>query len=205
MGSRFKPSLTKSKFSPSALIVIILALVVLGLVVASSFAATSKYRPDPTPARCPRALGIAAAGWDWQNEVSPSGVATIYGPNKSRTGLIQLCKVWGFRINRSIATNLNNMILAASKQGVALKPVSKYSGWRSYNMQRELRAANGCPRCNPPTALPGTSNHERGEALDFANASTRNTKVFIWLSKNAARYGFYNLPSESWHWSRNGR
>lgn len=80
-------------------------------------------------------------------------------------------------------------------------------------MQQELRRQNGCPRttdsvasCNPDTAKPGTSNHEAGEAMDFANASTRNTAVYRWLSKNARSYGFYNLlTNEPWHWSRNGR
>lgn len=199
-------------FSFPVLMIVVICLSILGYFVISTFAATSKYLPDPVTTSCPRGFGISKVGMDWQNEVSLTGTAPVYGPGKKRKGYIKLCRVWGFRVNRSIATNLNNMILAASKAGVWLKPVSKYSGWRSYNMQREIRGMNGCPKdsspssaCRPATAVPGTSNHEAGEALDFANSSTRNSQVHKWLKANASKYGFYNLPSEPWHWSRNGR
>ena len=56
----------------------------------------------------------------------------------------------------------------------------------------------------PPTAQPGTSMHERGLAIDFDNCS-RGTAAYGWLSGHAGQYGFHNLPSESWHWSVNGR
>ncbi len=199
-------------FSIPVLMVIIILMSILGYFVISTFAASSKYLPDPVASICPRGFGISKVGMDWQNEVSLTGTAPVYGPGKKRKGYIKLCRVWGFRVNRSIATNLNNMILAASKAGVGLKPVSKYSGWRSYNMQREIRGINGCSKdslpssaCRPATAVPGTSNHETGEALDFADSSTRNSQVHKWLKANASRFGFYNLPSEPWHWSRNGR
>lgn len=199
-------------FSFPALMIVVICMSILGYFVISTFAATSKYLPDPVTSSCPRGFGITRVGMDWQNEVSSTGTAPVYGPGKKRRGYIKLCRVWGFRVNRSIATNLNNMILAASKAGVGLKPVSKYSGWRSYNMQREIRGINGCPKdsspssaCRPATAAPGTSNHEAGEALDFADSSTRNSQVHKWLKANASRFGFYNLPSEPWHWSRNGR
>jgi D-alanyl-D-alanine carboxypeptidase len=51
--------------------------------------------------------------------------------------------------------------------------------------------------------------HEQGKALDLQyNGSlitSRSNAGFKWLSANAASYGFYNLPSEPWHWSVNGR
>lgn len=199
-------------FSLPALIMVVICMSILGYFVISTFAATTKYLPDPVTSSCPRGFGISRTGMDWQNEVSVAGTAPVYGPGKKRRGYIKLCRVWGFRVNRSIAANLNNMILSASKAGVELKPTSKYSGWRSYNMQREIRGINGCPRdsspssaCRPATAVPGTSNHEAGEALDFSNSSTRNSRVHKWLKANASQFGFYNLPSEPWHWSRNGR
>ena len=57
--------------------------------------------------------------------------------------------------------------------------------------------------CSPPTAIPGTSMHEQGLAIDFDNCSY-GTSVYNWLSGHAAGYGLYNLPSESWHWSTTG-
>ncbi len=57
--------------------------------------------------------------------------------------------------------------------------------------------------CSPPTARPGTSMHEHGLAIDFADCAPV-TPCFQWLSAHAGAYGFYNLPSEPWHWSTSG-
>ena len=57
--------------------------------------------------------------------------------------------------------------------------------------------------CRPPTARPGSSQHEVGLAIDFSPCS-RGSVMYNWLKANAAQYGFYNLPSESWHWSTTG-
>ena len=62
--------------------------------------------------------------------------------------------------------------------------------------------------CSPPTAPPGTSNHEQGTAIDFTcnggGTLSSSSSCFSWLKSNAASYGFYNLPSEPWHWSVDG-
>ena len=88
-------------------------------------------------------------------------------------------------------------------------------GYRSPEDQWRLREAH-CPdpansppsACSPPTARPGSSLHERGLAIDFTYngrlISSRSSPGFVWLANNAGRYGFYNLPSEPWHWSTNG-
>jgi zinc D-Ala-D-Ala carboxypeptidase len=34
---------------------------------------------------------------------------------------------------------------------------------------------------------------------------TRASTGYRWIVVYAASYGFYNLPSEPWHWSINGR
>ena len=62
--------------------------------------------------------------------------------------------------------------------------------------------------CRPPTARPGFSQHERGLAIDFAEGGrsfTRGSQGYRWLRVNAARFGFFNLASEPWHWSTTGR
>ena len=61
-------------------------------------------------------------------------------------------------------------------------------------------------RCSPPTARPGTSMHETGEALDLTCAGSiihnRTTNVcYLWLDQNAHFFGYYNLNSEPWHFS----
>ena len=113
----------------------------------------------------------------------------------------------GFQVHVSVATNVTNMISAAASDGVTLTG----SGWRSPERTAELRVINGCPdiytsspsSCRIPTARPGSSQHERGLAIDFRSC-WRGSACFTWLAGNAATYGFFNLPSESWHWSTTG-
>jgi LAS superfamily LD-carboxypeptidase LdcB len=63
-------------------------------------------------------------------------------------------------------------------------------------------------QCSPPTARPGSSMHEQGLAVDFTcNGGGTVSSGDVcdgWLESNAATYGFYNLPSEPWHYSTNG-
>ena len=90
------------------------------------------------------------------------------------------------------------------------------NGYRSIDRQIQLRRQNcgtsqyaiyqkPSRQCSPPTARPGSSQHQLGLAIDFANCSNRSTACYHWLAANAARYGYYNLPSEPWHWSTSGR
>ena len=113
----------------------------------------------------------------------------------------------GFLVHESVGASVTQMIQAARADGVNLTGY----GWRSPQRTAELRVINGCPdvydsppsSCRIPTARPGQSMHERGLAIDFASC-WRGSPCFVWLSNNAANYGFRNLPSESWHWSTNG-
>lgn len=122
-----------------------------------------------------------------------------------------------FEVNVSVADAVARMIEHAYADGVTLYG----GGFRTPQEQIELRrqhcdvdgdgASNydiydrPSSQCSPPTARPGSSNHEKGLAIDFKNCSDRITVCYQWLAANAADYGFYNLPSESWHWSVNGR
>lgn len=134
----------------------------------------------------------------------------------SIVGTGEIVSVGGVRVHRSISDNVLKMFNAARADGIHLGG----GGYRSSSSQIALRRAH-CGRsdyevynkpaatCRPPTARPGHSMHERGLAIDFtANGRaiiSRNTDAFQWLAKNAAKYGFYNLPSEPWHWSTTGR
>lgn len=111
-----------------------------------------------------------------------------------------------------IADNVRRMIADAAADGITLTG----GGYRSPQRQIELREQHCGPtqydiyekpssQCTPPTARPGSSRHETGRAIDFNNASSRDTAVFRWLAANAARYGLRNLPSEPWHWSVDGQ
>ncbi len=119
---------------------------------------------------------------------------------------IKICEVQGITVNAQVSKKLDEMITAAKSEGVTLTG----SGFRSNEEQISLRQAHGCPDpstpssgCTPQTAIPGFSNHQMGVAIDFKNCSA-GSPSFNWLKGNAEKFGFKNLPAESWHWSIDG-
>ena len=116
----------------------------------------------------------------------------------------------------SIAQNVQSLLNAADGDGVTL------CGWgyRSTDDQIRLRREHCGPsdyaiwdmpssQCNPPTARPGTSQHEKGLAIDFtcnggSSIGSHSSPCFQWLDAHAADYGLYNYPVEPWHWSTTG-
>ena len=145
---------------------------------------------------------------------SGSGAGGGGGTAPSITGSGEIVTVGGIRIHQSVANNLAAMISAAAAAGISLSG----GGYRDPAGQIAVRR-NNCgssnyaiyempaSSCSPPTARPGSSMHERGLAIDFTQGGstlTRGSSAFAWLKANAAGFGFYNLPSEPWHWSTNG-
>jgi hypothetical protein len=133
-------------------------------------------------------------------------------PNIVGSGSI--VSVGGIRVHQSIAGNLQRLLAAASAAGINFGG----GGYRDPAGQIAVRR-NNCgssnyaiyqmpaSSCSPPTARPGTSMHEQGMAIDFTQGGstlTRGSSGFAWLKANASSFGFYNLPSEPWHWSTNG-
>ncbi len=127
-----------------------------------------------------------------------------------------IVNVKGFWVHRDIEDNFRAMLEHAERDGI------RFTGgaYRDHSSQIRLRKAHcgtsnyaiyqmPASRCRPPTARPGASMHEQGKAIDFQYngriIGTRNNAGFRWLNANAAAYGFYNLASEPWHWSTNGR
>jgi len=114
-------------------------------------------------------------------------------------------------VAESIVNSTRRLLAAAKADGLKLCG----GGYRDAASQIAVRKANcgtthydiydkPASQCTPPTAKPGTSQHEKGLAIDFEACDTRTTACFKWLAKNAATYGFKNLPSEPWHWSTTG-
>jgi hypothetical protein len=118
-------------------------------------------------------------------------------------------------VDASLGSSLAAMLAAASAAGWNLCG----NGYRDPSEQIALRRANcgssdyaiyeaPSSACSPPTARPGTSNHEQGTAIDFTcnggGTLSSSSGCFGWLVDHAAAYGFYNLPSEPWHWSNDG-
>lgn len=173
-------------------------------------------RPIPsTPGTTPPSQGSTPG-----TTQPPSGsgtTTTTTPPARSNTPYPTpaLTNVNGITVASSIADRVRGLLNAAAADGVNL---SGY-GYRDFNAQVALRRQNcgtsdyaiwemSPDSCSPPTARPGYSYHERGLAIDFmANGrfiSTRSNPGFVWLAENASRFGFYNLPSEPWHWDTRG-
>ncbi|CAN5571663.1 hypothetical protein BH20ACT2_BH20ACT2_03500 [soil metagenome] len=130
-------------------------------------------------------------------------------------GNVSLSTVRGITVSSQIADQLAAMLNAADGDGVSLSG----SGYRDSSGQLAVRRSNcgtsdyavyemPASQCSPPTARPGQSMHEQGLAIDFTHNGSlirsRGSAGFQWLAANASRFGFYNLPSEPWHWSTNG-
>jgi peptidoglycan hydrolase CwlO-like protein len=136
---------------------------------------------------------------------APGGLATVTCPSGG-----------SITVAGSIAGNVQRLLNAASADGVSL---CASSGYRSPEKQIELRREHcgtsnyaiyrmPASQCSPPTAIPGSSMHERGLAIDFScnggGAIIRGNACWNWLAAHADEYGLYNLPSEPWHWSTTG-
>jgi len=115
----------------------------------------------------------------------------------------------------SIVGSVRALLEEAGRRGVPL------CGWgyRDPGRQVELRRQHcgsstyaiyemPASQCDPPTARPGRSMHERGLAIDFTCAGgsiVAGGPCDRFLRSEAGEHGLRNLPSEIWHWSVNGR
>ena len=116
------------------------------------------------------------------------------------------------RLYPKAASALNDLLAAATRSNITLKINSAYRTVQDQKRTFENNCTNpadSMQRCSPkpgegPAAIPGTSNHGFGLAVDFANSSNSrmNTsmKEYAWLTFNAAQYGFKRIASEAWHW-----
>jgi LAS superfamily LD-carboxypeptidase LdcB len=160
------------------------------------------------------AAQLAAARRSSGSSTGSGSSASSSGSVRS-SGSVSVTTVGGIEVNVAIASQLAAMLNAAAADGVSLSG----SGYRDSSEQVALRAQNcggsdyaiyemSSSECSPPTARPGRSMHEQGLAIDFsANGSliqSRGSSGYQWLAAHGADYGFYNLPSEPWHWSTTG-
>ena len=161
-----------------------------------------------------RAAAETASRSSRSSSGSSSGGVSL-GPASGRLADVACPGGGSITVDSSMAGNLASMLAAAAADGNEMCG----GGYRDPAAQIALRRANcgssnyaiydaPASSCSPPTAPPGTSNHEQGTAVDFTcnggGALSRSSSCFSWLRANAAGYGFYNLPSEPWHWSNDG-
>lgn len=151
---------------------------------------------------------------------------------------LRMIEVGRCTLDRDAAYTLALMMEAAAQDGVGLYPGDCY---RSLSQQKAAYESR-CPEieteitkydpatdetivvglvtereCSgPPIAIPGTSNHGWGRAIDFTSNGRSsldcNDAAFTWLNANGARFGWVHpawascglSTAEPWHWEWGG-
>jgi len=96
-------------------------------------------------------------------------------------------------LNKEAAASYIELIKAAKAEGITIVITDSY---RDYERQVKVAKEKGLYRQGGLAAVPGTSNHGWGSALDLK----LDSKALRWMQQNAARFGFTTIPNEPWHW-----
>jgi hypothetical protein len=119
-----------------------------------------------------------------------------------------LVDVSGCAVYARVAPSLYRMLADAAADGVTIRGLSCYRDYAGQVQAREYWCGQGsCGRA----AVPGTSNHGWGKAVDFTGANNTfdfRSPGFAWLAANAWRYGWIHPDwaaegqptDEPWHW-----
>jgi len=134
---------------------------------------------------------------------------------------LEPCGIRSFVLEREAARSMRALIKKARRDGI---PLSATGTYRSYQAQVNLflRRYNNVPRetrhefwrgknwwLKPKVAgaaVPGTSNHGWGLAVDFSERRLGverplSARTLSWLTKNGPAFGWWNtVKSENWHW-----
>jgi zinc D-Ala-D-Ala carboxypeptidase len=101
----------------------------------------------------------------------------------------------GHQLSAPAAEGFNRLNNAAKRDGVTIGLTDSY---RNYADQVDVAARKGIYGQGGWAAVPGTSNHGWGLALDL----DLDDKAQSWMRENAWKYGFYeDVPGEPWHWT----
>jgi hypothetical protein len=104
---------------------------------------------------------------------------------------------------KQVAGSIAGLLAAANKAGIRLGTSECYRDYAGQVYQRSAWCGRGiCANA----AIPGTSNHGWGKAVDLnvgGSAVTFNGSTFSWLMLHAGAYGFIHpdgVSGEAWHW-----
>jgi D-alanyl-D-alanine carboxypeptidase len=99
-------------------------------------------------------------------------------------------RLWG-----PAAASWRNVVAAAAADGIELRITDSY---RPYAEQVDLAERKGLYRDGGLAAVPGTSTHGWGMAVD---ADVRDPATMDWLRTHGPRFGWVETtPREPWHW-----
>lgn len=102
------------------------------------------------------------------------------------------------RLNATAAAAYNKMVDAAKKDGITWGLISSY---RPLETQKRLAKKLGLYKKGGKAAVPGTSNHGWGSAVDIDLKKGSGKRATLrWLKDNASKFGFSTIAREPWHW-----
>jgi zinc D-Ala-D-Ala carboxypeptidase len=117
-----------------------------------------------------------------------------YGNGKIPSEALSQISGTSHRMWAPAARSYEAMRSAAAADGVTLGITDSY---RTYESQVDLAARKGLYNQGGLAAVPGTSNHGWGMALDLKLDST----ALAWMREHGDEYGFEeSVPRETWHW-----
>lgn len=121
-----------------------------------------------------------------------------YGNGKIPKEMLTLIGIGQHRLYSVAAEAFTAMRSAAAADGVDISVTDSY---RSYDQQVELAARKGLWKDGGYAAVPGTSPHGWGMAVDLDVSPSG----LAWVRANGAQFGFVETtPREPWHWEYRG-
>jgi hypothetical protein len=122
-----------------------------------------------------------------------------YGNGRIPNALLTPIGIGQHRLWGPAAQSFMQMRSAAAADGASLSVTDSY---RSYDNQVLLAAQKGLTKNGGWAAVPGTSEHGWGLAVDV----DVDQRGFQWLQAHGAQYGWVQRSArEPWHWEFNGQ
>lgn len=142
----------------------------------------------------PAATAAAATSTARNAEGVPVALAG-YGNGKIPAEALHEVGGTGHRLWAPAADALDALIADAARDGVTVGITDSY---RSYEAQVDVAARKGLYSQGGLAAVPGTSDHGWGMAVDLKLDDAAQS----WMRANGGRYGFAeDTPREPWHWA----
>jgi zinc D-Ala-D-Ala carboxypeptidase len=117
-----------------------------------------------------------------------------YGNGRVPSSALKEVGGTGHRLWEPAAAQLTRLVEDARRAGVHIGITDSY---RSYEAQVDLARRKGLYSQGGLAAVPGTSDHGWGMAVDL----DLDAKAQAWLRSHGPAYGFHeDTPREPWHW-----
>lgn len=145
------------------------------------------------PSAVPTGASIGKVGG--YGRLVPPGELQMYGNGRIPPQALELIGQGGHRLWAPAAQAWQGLVHAAAADGISITITDSY---RSYEEQVDLVRRKGLYSEGGLGAVPGTSNHGWGLAVD---ADVGDARTLDWMRVNAWRFGFVEaVPREPWHW-----